>query len=68
MILSEAELEYACALLKVLKPLTINQGITIIAFVLRTMSNVAQGDLDETLETRMRKFLAEAQPGLWQLH
>lgn len=68
MTLSEQELEYAHAVLKALKPLTINDAITIIAFVLRTISNVADGDLDETLETRMTKFVHDAGNRSWLVH
>ena len=68
MILNEHELVYAEEVLRVLKPLSINDAITIVAFVLRTISSVAEGDLEGTLEARMQKFVNEADLRSWQLH
>ena len=67
-ILTEEQIARANAVLRAVKQETADDAVTILAFVLRTISTVAENRMDDVLETSMKSFIAESEQRSWQLH
>ena len=68
MTLTEEELREASRVLEILKPMSVEHALYILAFVLRTISTVSGGELKGVLENYMEAFVAECGNRSWQLH
>lgn len=62
------ELKLATNVLSTLKPLSVDTALIVLAFVLRVISTVTNGNLEGNVEDHMENFIAECGKRSWELH